>query len=133
MRVQSEKTQNIPELKSSAFSRLTLHWIGYYLGLGSKIEEKSLPEILQSREAENLWEELDKNWQIELKKKSPSVTIAVWATQKWNLLSVALISLIAATINFFSMSFIGVLIDWFGDNSSIGRVLNQVAQTKVYS
>ena len=123
MRVQSEKTNDCPELRAGTFSRLTLHWIGHYLGLGSTIEEKSLPEILESREAENVLKAFNQNWQKELKKKKPSITRAGWATSKWELIMCATISIVASIINFASMSFIGALIDWFGDNEVQGLSL----------
>ena len=120
MRVQSEKTNDCPELRAGTFSRLTLHWIGHYLKLGSEIVEKSLPEILETREADHLLKKIDFNWQNELKKKKPSVTRAIWATEKGEMITCVALSLFASIVNFFSMSFIGVLIDWFGDNESIG-------------
>ena len=119
------QSKDIPELRAGTFSQLTLHWIGHYLGLGSKINEKSLPVIIDSREAQNILTNFQVFWDDELKKKEPSVIRAVWKSEKWNFLRCAAISLLASTVNFFSMSLIGLLIDWFGDPGTVGWFNNE--------
>ena len=112
---------DIPELRANKFSHYTLHWIGHYLGIGNKISEKDIPGIISKREADTLCEKLNKSWTAELKTDSPSLLRAVWNTEKFEIIKWALLSLFAGMCNFFSMTFIGILIDWFGDNSIIGE------------
>ena len=57
------------ELRANIFSRYTLHWIGYYLGLGTTIQEKDIPEITSERHANHLYGKICSNWEKELKKR----------------------------------------------------------------
>ena len=37
--------ENVPELEAGFLSYYTLHWIGHYLNIGSKLTDKDIPKI----------------------------------------------------------------------------------------
>ena len=56
----------------------------------------------------------------ELQLKKPSFARAVWKAENSTMIVIIVMSMIAATMNFISLTFIGLLIDWFGDNEVLG-------------
>ena len=56
----------------------------------------------------------------ELKSEHPSIPRAIWSCHKWELVVLLLISTLTSVLNMVNLTAIGILIDWFGDNSLLG-------------
>ena len=67
-----------------------------------------------------MYHRIEKYWLKELQLKKPSFARAVWKAENSTMIVIIVMSMIAATMNFISLTFIGLLIDWFGDNEVLG-------------
>ena len=115
----NKRTMSSPEKEANILSRSVLWWLNGLLKIGSSrpIEKNDFYKLLPERRAQNLAESFDPHWQAEYESSSPSILRAIWNTHKWKILWVICCEWFLALVIMLLMSVLGLLIDWFTDQS----------------
>ena len=109
-----------PRLKSNFLSRVTFHYLNSFISLGSRrpIIEEDLWEPTPENKAATICEQIEKTWNDQLKRKSPSFGLALFHANKNCIGQLMIYQCLIVLLQFSVPIVMGYFIDWFSDPQS---------------